>query len=302
MSRRLVLCTAVVVLGLVATALLLPATASAALKTYSCASGFVSVGGNGPYVLGLGQSVNTVVKNNNVLGLGITVSESYFGTSQAGVVAPYSSHTFSNPAVFGAEPIGYRFSLSTPANSIVASFTFRSYFCGRETGQATSGLNNKCMNLKGNKTADGTKVTVDTCANVARQQWTWGYRHRHQRLRPDDPDPRQVPGRRRERYRGRVARSTLDVQRHERPEVGEPAGRNAEERRQREMPDRPQRRTGWHAAGAVELQQAAPAAVESPRDHNVPAVALDARTRTARPLQTERRAAAYTPPTCERLR
>ena len=175
MSRRLSVCAAVVVLSFVATALVVPAPASAALKKYPCASGFVSQGGNGPYSLGLGQSVDTVVRNNNFLGLAITVSESNFDTRQSGIVAPYSSRTFSNPAVFGAEPIGYRFSLSTPASSIIASFTFRSYFCGVETGQVTSGLNNKCMNLKGNNTADGTKVTIDTCANVARQNWTWGY-------------------------------------------------------------------------------------------------------------------------------
>jgi len=176
MSRRLSVCAAVVALGFVAIALVVPATASAALKKYPCASGFVDVGGNGPYSLGLGQSVDTVVKNNNVLGLGITVSESNFDYSEAGVVPPFGgSRTFSHPAVFGAEPIGYRFSLSTPASSIIASFTFRSYFCGIETGQVRSGLNNKCMNLKGNNTANGTKVTIDTCADVARQKWTWGY-------------------------------------------------------------------------------------------------------------------------------
>jgi hypothetical protein len=175
MSRRLRVCAAVLVLGFAATAFVAPATASAALKKYPCASGFVSEGGNGPYNLGLGQSVDTVVKNNNFLGLGITVHESNFNYNEGAVIAPYSSHTFSAPAVFGAEPIGYRYSLSTPASSIVASFTFRSYFCGQETGQVRSGLNNKCMNLKGNNTADGTKVTIDTCADVARQQWTWGY-------------------------------------------------------------------------------------------------------------------------------
>jgi hypothetical protein len=175
MRRRLRVCAAVVALGFVASALVVPATASAALRKYPCASGFVSASGNGPYGLGLGQSVDAVVKNNNVFGLSITVRENVFDVSRAGIVGPLSSRTFSFPAVFGAEPIGYSFSLSTSSSSIIAAFTFRSYFCGIETGQVKSGLNNKCMNLKQNDTADGTPVTIDTCGDAPRQKWTWGY-------------------------------------------------------------------------------------------------------------------------------
>jgi hypothetical protein len=176
MRRRLTVWVAVFVLGIAATALVAPATASAELKKYPCASGFLDVGGSGPFSLGLGQSVDTVVKNNNIFGLAVTVHEDFFNYNEGFVILPGQSHTFSAPAVFGAEPIGYRYSLSTPSSSIVASFTFRSYFCGKETGQIRSGLNNKCMNLKGNGTADGTKITIDTCASGAdRQQFSWGF-------------------------------------------------------------------------------------------------------------------------------
>ena len=151
-----------------------PSTASAATRYYGCAGGFVDPGVTGPFLVGLGQGVDVVVDSNNLLGLTITVSDTYSGQSQSAVLPPYGSRTF-HFTKFGAEPISWSLRLSTASQSVLAGFGFRSYYCGRETGAVRSGVGGKCMDDYFSGTSDGNKVVVWSCNGTGAQSWTWGY-------------------------------------------------------------------------------------------------------------------------------
>jgi hypothetical protein len=167
MIRRILRASAVLLMLIPLLSTAAPASA-ATLAKFNCAFGIwdTSGGTEGPYSLGMGQSVDVVVRNNNVVGLTVSVDELNWGTSQSAVIAPYSSHTFSWSA-FGAEPLSYRFRLRTASTSVIARYDFNSYFCGLQTGKVTSDLSGKCM-----RSYSGKAVIWD-CGSAG--SWTWGY-------------------------------------------------------------------------------------------------------------------------------
>jgi ricin-type beta-trefoil lectin protein len=154
-----------------------PGQASAGIRYWNCAGGFLDPGSTpavGGFALGLGQRVNIVIRNNNFLGLPMTVKDIYTGETHSTWVPPYSSRTVVFTK-FGAEPIGYKFAFNTIAQSVIAGFGIHSYYCGRKTGAVRSGIAGKCMDVYRSRTADGTKVDIWTCNGGAAQRWTWGY-------------------------------------------------------------------------------------------------------------------------------
>jgi hypothetical protein len=143
-------------------------------RKYECSWGMLNAGTTGPFRIGVGQSVDVVVTNNNVFFLALRITDQIDGTVQTLSVSPWSSGkvTFQHGS---AEPTTYNISFDTAAESVVAKFQFKSYFCGRVTGPVTSSVANKCMDDYLSGTADGNKIVVWPCNGTDAQRWTWGY-------------------------------------------------------------------------------------------------------------------------------
>jgi hypothetical protein len=75
-----------------------------------------------------GQITYVVISNRNVLPLLVKVNQTP-GTAQAAYVLPGQDKKLKF-GVFGQQPIGYTFKLSTPAQSLLAGYRIESSICG----------------------------------------------------------------------------------------------------------------------------------------------------------------------------
>ena len=80
--------------------------------------------GNTSFNASLGQAVWITVKNVNVLGTTIRISDQ-FGQTQEIILLPLLSHTFKF-AVFGEEPLGWQFNVSTISDAFIVGYKIES--------------------------------------------------------------------------------------------------------------------------------------------------------------------------------